>query len=50
MRNFHVALTGASDFDDIERLAAEKKRPRHSVPVLARQLGARLYQPDRDAR
>jgi glycosyltransferase involved in cell wall biosynthesis len=46
MRNFHMSLVGASDFDEIERLAAEKKRPRHSVPVLARRLGARLYQPD----
>lgn len=49
MPNFHIAMTGANDFDEIERLAAEGERPRHSVPVLARRLGARLYQTHKDA-
>ncbi len=49
MRNYHLVLSGAGDFDEIERLAAEKKQPRHSVPVLARRLGARLHQPHRAA-
>ena len=49
MPNFHIAMTGANDFDEIERLAAENLRPRHSVPVLARRLGAKLYQTGRDA-
>ena len=49
MPNFHFAMSGASDFDDIERLAALKQRPRHSVPVMARRLGAKLYQAERDA-
>jgi glycosyltransferase involved in cell wall biosynthesis len=49
MQNFHIALTGANDFFEIERLAADKQRPRHSVPVLARRLGAKLYQTNLDA-
>ena len=49
MPNFHIAMTGANDFDGIERLAAENQRPRHSVPLLARRLGAKLYQTGRDA-
>jgi glycosyltransferase involved in cell wall biosynthesis len=49
MKNFHIALTGANDFAEIERLAADKQRPRHSVPVLARRLGAKLYQTNLDA-
>jgi glycosyltransferase involved in cell wall biosynthesis len=49
MKNFHVALTGANDFVEIERLAAKMERPRHSVPVLVRRLGAKLYQTNRDA-
>src|SRR5260221_8136180 len=49
MKTFHIALTGANDFAEIERLAANKQRPRHSVPVLARRLGAKLYQTNRDA-
>jgi glycosyltransferase involved in cell wall biosynthesis len=49
MKAFHIALTGANDFAEIERLAADKQRPRHSVPVLARRLGAKLYQTNLDA-
>jgi len=49
MPNFHIALTGANDFVEIERLAANMQRPRHSVPVLARRLGAKLYQTNLDA-
>jgi glycosyltransferase involved in cell wall biosynthesis len=49
MPNFHIALSGANDFAEIERLAAGKQRPRHSVPVLARRLGAKLYQTNLDA-
>jgi glycosyltransferase involved in cell wall biosynthesis len=49
MKNFHIALTGANDFAEIERLAANMQRPRHSVPVLARRLGAKLYQTNLDA-
>jgi glycosyltransferase involved in cell wall biosynthesis len=49
MPNFHLALSGANDFVEIERLAANMQRPRHSVPVLARRLGAKLYQAKRDA-
>jgi glycosyltransferase involved in cell wall biosynthesis len=50
MPNFYLALTGANDFDEIEKLAADMQRPRHSVPVLARRLGAKLYQTNLDAR
>lgn len=49
MADFHIAATGASDFDEVERLAAEKQRPRHSTPVMARRLGAKVYQTHRDA-
>jgi glycosyltransferase involved in cell wall biosynthesis len=49
MPNFHIALSGANDFAEIERLAANAQRPRHSVPVLARRLGATLYQIGLDA-
>jgi glycosyltransferase involved in cell wall biosynthesis len=49
MPDFHFAMTGAADFDEMERLAAEKLRPRHSVPVMVRRLGARLHQSRRDA-
>jgi glycosyltransferase involved in cell wall biosynthesis len=48
MRNFHIALTGANNFVEIEKLAANMQRPRHSVPVLARRLGAKLYQTNLD--
>jgi glycosyltransferase involved in cell wall biosynthesis len=49
MPNFHIALTGADDFVTIEQLATNKERPRHSVPVLARRLGAKLYRTNLDA-
>jgi len=49
MPNFHIALTGPNDFAEIERLAADMQRPRHSVPILARRLGAKLYQTSLDA-
>src|SRR5258707_5892708 len=49
MKTFHIALTGANDLAEIVRLAANKQRPRHSVPVLARRLGAKLHQTNRDA-
>jgi glycosyltransferase involved in cell wall biosynthesis len=49
MQNFHIVLSGANDFVSIERLAARMERPRHSVPVLARRLGAKLYQTNLDA-
>jgi glycosyltransferase involved in cell wall biosynthesis len=49
MPNFHVVLSGANDFVEIERLAENMQRPRHSVPVLTRRLGAKLYQAKKDA-
>ncbi|WP_156434623.1 glycosyltransferase [Bradyrhizobium lablabi] len=49
VRNFHIAMSGANDFVEIEKRAARMERPRHSVPILARRLGAKLYQTNLDA-
>ncbi len=49
MPNFHLARSGANNFAEIESLAARMQRPRHSVPFLARRLGAKLYQASLDA-
>jgi glycosyltransferase involved in cell wall biosynthesis len=49
MPDFHIAMARTIDFDEIERGAAEKQRPRYAYPVLARRLGAKLYQAERDA-
>ncbi len=48
MPSFHIVQTGANDYDEVERQAAEGHRPRHSVPVLARRLAARLHQTEFD--
>jgi glycosyltransferase involved in cell wall biosynthesis len=49
MPRFHMVQTGANDYDEVERQAAEGRRPRHSVPAMVRRLGARLHQAERDA-
>jgi glycosyltransferase involved in cell wall biosynthesis len=49
MPSFHIARSGADDFAEIERLAANMQRPRHSVPILSRRLNAKLYQTNLDA-
>ncbi len=49
MRKYHLVCSGASDFDEIERQAAQKQRPRHSIPMLTRRLGATLHQAQKTA-
>ncbi len=44
MPHFHIAQSWGLDYDEIERRAAEGNGPRHGPPLLARRLGAKLYQ------
>jgi len=44
MPRYHIAMTNARDFDEIERRAAEGNGPRYGVPLLVRRLGAKLHQ------
>ncbi len=49
MPRFHIVMNHAMDLDAFEREAAAGQSPRHSVPVMARRLGATLHQACRDA-
>jgi glycosyltransferase involved in cell wall biosynthesis len=49
MPEFHIAMTWAKDYDEIDRLAALGQGPRHAVPALVHRLGAILHQANRDA-